>query len=334
MTNEPAIVADGLCKSFGDLNVLAGIDLRVGRGSIHALLGPNGAGKTTLVRILATLTRPDSGTARVAGFDVTTERHLVRRSISLTGQYAAVDDLQTGAENLRMMARLVGLPARAARTRVDALLSQFDLVGAAGRRVGTYSGGMRRRLDLAASLVGEPAVIFLDEPTTGLDLPSRQAMWKVITGLAGSGVAVLLTTQYLDEADLLADRIAVLDGGKIIADGTAAELKTRVAEQRLDITIDSGAYEEVDRYLGPRVVVADPGRRTLGVATDGSAAHIRSVLDEIDPQRRSVSAFTVHTATLDDVFLALTGHGTPVSDLDAGTPSYADPSPAKETAHV
>jgi ABC-2 type transport system ATP-binding protein len=334
MTSEPAIMVDGLHKSFGELNVLAGIDLRVGRGNIHALLGPNGAGKTTLVRILATLTRPDAGTVRIAGFDVTTERHLVRRSISLTGQYAAVDDLQTGAENLRMMARLVGLPGRTARTRVDELLSQFDLIGAAGRRVGTYSGGMRRRLDLAASLVGEPAVIFLDEPTTGLDLPSRQAMWNVITGLAGSGVAVLLTTQYLDEADLLADRIAVLDGGKIIADGTAAELKARVAEQRLDITIDSGSYEEIDRYLGARVVVADPDRRTLGVATDGSAAHIRSVLDEVDPQRRSVSAFAVRTATLDDVFLALTGHGTPTSDPNADAASSADPSQAKETAHV
>jgi ABC-2 type transport system ATP-binding protein len=336
MTSEPAIMVDGLRKSFGDLNVLAGIDLRVGGGSIHALLGPNGAGKTTLVRILATLTRPDAGIARVAGFDVTTERHLVRRSISLTGQYAAVDDLQTGAENLRMMARLVGLSGRAARTRVDELLSQFDLVGAAGRRVGTYSGGVRRRLDLAASLVGTPSVIFLDEPTTGLDLPSRQAMWGVITGLAGSGVAVLLTTQYLDEADLLADRIAVLDGGRIIADGTAAELKTRVAEQRLDITIDSSSYDEIERYLDRRVVLADPARHTLGVATDGRAGHIRSVLDEIDPQRRSVSAFAVRTATLDDVFLALTGHGAGAPDADAraNADSSTPPSPAKETAHV
>jgi ABC-2 type transport system ATP-binding protein len=332
MTSEPAIMVDGLRKSFGELNVLAGIDLRVGRGTIHALLGPNGAGKTTLVRILATLTRPDAGTARVAGFDVTTQRHLVRRSISLTGQYAAVDDLQTGAENLRMMARLVGLSGRAARTRVDELVARFDLVGAAGRRVGTYSGGMRRRLDLAASLVGTPAVIFLDEPTTGLDLPSRQAMWKVITGLADSGVAVLLTTQYLDEADLLADRVAVLDGGRIIADGTAAELKTRVAEQRLDMVIDVDAYDAIERYLDRRVVHADPASRTLGVATDGSAAHIRSMLDEIDPQRRSVSRFAVRTATLDDVFLALTGHGAAPAEAESAT--SLDSSPVKETAHV
>lgn len=332
MTSEPAIMVDGLRKSFGELNVLAGIDLRVGCGSIHALLGPNGAGKTTLVRILATLTRPDAGIARVAGFDVTTERHLVRRSISLTGQYAAVDDLQTGAENLRMMARLVGLSGRGARTRVDELLARFDLAGAAGRRVGTYSGGMRRRLDLAASLVGTPAVIFLDEPTVGLDLPSRQAMWEVITGLADSGVAVLLTTQYLDEADVLADRVAVLNGGRIIADGTAAELKTRVAEQRLDIVIDVAAYDDIERYLGRRVVHADPAGRTLGVATDGSAAHIRSMLDEIDPQRRSVSRFAVRTATLDDVFLALTGHGAVPADPDSV--ASLDSSPVKETAHV
>jgi len=332
MTSEPAIMVDGLRKSFGELNVLAGIDLRVGRGTIHALLGPNGAGKTTLVRILATLTRADGGTARVAGFDLTTERHLVRRSISLTGQYAAVDDLQTGAENLRMMARLVGLSGRATRARVDELLERFELVGAAGRRVGTYSGGMRRRLDLAASLVGTPAVVFLDEPTTGLDLPSRQGMQEVITGLADSGVTVLLTTQYLEEADVLADRVAVLDGGRIIADGTAAELKTRVAEQRLDMVIDAGAFDDIGRYLGVRVVHADPASRTLGVETDGSAAHIRSMLDEIDPQRRAVSRFAVRTATLDDVFLALTGHGATPADADRAT--SLDSSPAKETAHV
>lgn len=332
MTSEPAIMVDGLQKSFGELNVLAGIDLRVGRGTIHALLGPNGAGKTTLVRILATLTRADGGTARVAGFDLTTERHLVRRSISLTGQYAAVDDLQTGAENLRMMARLVGLSGRAARARVDELLARFDLASAGGRRVGTYSGGMRRRLDLAASLVGTPAVIFLDEPTTGLDLPSRQAMWDVITGLADSGVAVLLTTQYLDEADRLADRVAVLDGGRIIADGTAAELKTRVAEQRLDIVIDADAYDDIERYLGRRLVHADRASHTLGVATDASAAHIRSVLDEIDPDRRSVAQFVVRTATLDDVFLTLTGHRAAPADSDWLT--SLDAAPTEETAHV
>ena len=271
MTSEPAIMVDGLRKSFGELNVLAGIDLRVGRGTIHALLGPNGAGKTTLVRILATLTRPDGGTARVAGFDLTTERHLVRRSISLTGQYAAVDDLQTGAENLRMMARLVGLSGRAARTRVAELLSRFDLVGAAGRRVGTYSGGMRRRLDLAASLVGTPAVIFLDEPTTGLDLPSRQAMWEVINGLADSGVAVLLTTQYLDEADLLADRIAVLGRGsdhrrrhrRRVEDACRARPGSTSRSTRRRTTTSSAT--SVDVSYTPTRQVARSGSRPTGV---------------------------------------------------------------------
>jgi ABC-2 type transport system ATP-binding protein len=339
MTSEPAIVVHGLKKSFGELTVLAGIDMQVGRGTVHALLGPNGAGKTTLIRILATLTRPDAGTARVAGFDVLADQHRVRRNISLTGQFAAVDDLQTGAENLRMMARLVGLPSRAVRARVDELLEQFDLAHAARRRVSTYSGGMRRRLDLAASLVGTPAVIFLDEPTTGLDLPSRQAMWEIITRLAGSGVTVLLTTQYLEEADLLADRVAVLDNGRIIANGTADELKARVAERRLDITAaNASAYADMERYLGGRVVRADPVGRTLGVATDGSAGHIRTVLDDIDPGRRAVSHFAIHTATLDDVFLALTGHRTTAASADndtaMGEPVPAATSYAKETAGV
>jgi ABC-2 type transport system ATP-binding protein len=305
----PAILARGVTKSYGALRVLDGIDLAVAPGSIHALLGPNGAGKTTFVRILATLTRADRGTVTVAGFDVVTDRHRVRRAISLTGQHAAVDGVQTGAENLRMMGRLAGLSGRDARARAAELLDRFDLAAAAKRRVATYSGGMRRRLDIAASLVGRPAVVFLDEPTTGLDLPSRQAMWQIVTDLAGSGVTVLLTTQYLEEADQLADRIAVLDGGRIIADGTATELKARVAELRLDLTAaDFPAYQRILERLGGRAVHADGDRRVVGLATDGTAAHVRAVLDGVDPQGLDVDRFAIHTATLDDVFLVLTGH--------------------------
>jgi ABC-2 type transport system ATP-binding protein len=309
MADRFAIEATGLEKSYGRVRVLAGVDLGIDRGSIFALLGPNGAGKTTIVRILSTLVRPDAGHARVAGFDIIRDRKHVRRNISLTGQYAAVDDMQTGEENLRTMGQLSGLAGVHARSRARELLAQFDLSDAGGRRVATYSGGMRRRLDLAASLVSRPTVIFLDEPTTGLDPRSRQAMWEVITDLAGSGVTVFLTTQYLEEADRLADRIAVIDGGRVVAAGSAAELKQRVAEQRLDLTLaDAWAFEEITHTLGRRAVQRDPSRLTIGVATDGSAAHVRSLLDEVDPQRHAVARFAVHSATLDDVFLALTGH--------------------------
>jgi ABC-2 type transport system ATP-binding protein len=308
MTDEWAVEATGLTKAYGRVRVLDGVDLKVARGTVFALLGPNGAGKTTTVRILSTLTAPDGGRARVAGFDVRRERHRVRRSISLTGQYAALDEPQTGAENLRMMARLTGLSRAAARRRADELLARFDLVEAGGRRVATYSGGMRRRLDLAASLVGSPAVIFLDEPTTGLDPRSRQGVWEVITGLVGGGVTVFLTTQYLEEADRLADRIAVVDAGTLVAEGTPAELKTRYAGQRLDLTMaGDAAFDDIVRYLGGRAVHRDPERRLVGVATDGSAAHVRALLDELDPSRRTVGSFRLHGATLDDVFLALTG---------------------------
>jgi ABC-2 type transport system ATP-binding protein len=321
MGNELAVEATGLEKSYGAVKVLAGVDLQVDRGSVFALLGPNGAGKTTTVRILATLVRADAGQARVAGFDVVRERRRVRRSISLTGQYAAVDGLQTGEENLRMMGRLAGLSGAEARRRASDLLERFDLHEVGRRRVATWSGGTRRRLDLAASLVGRPSVVFLDEPTTGLDLRGRQAIWQVITGLAGSGVTIFLTTQYLEEADRLADRVAVVDGGRVVADGSSAQLKRQIAEQRLDLVLaDGSAFEEVARFLGERAVQRDPGRLTIGVATDGSAAQVRAVLDEVDPGRRAVRRFAVHTATLDDVFLALTGR-------PAGRPE-------KETASV
>jgi ABC-2 type transport system ATP-binding protein len=309
MPADLAIEATGLEKSYGTLRVLDGVDLGVARGGVFALLGPNGAGKTTAVRILATLVRADAGRARVAGFDVVADRRQVRRHIGLTGQFAAVDDLQTGEENLRMMGRLAGLPGREARRRATELLERFDLAEAGRRTVATWSGGMRRRLDLAAGLVGRPSVVFLDEPSTGLDPRSRQAVWEVVTELTGSGVTVFLTTQYLEEADRLADRVAVLDGGRVVADGTPARLKEQVAGQRLDLVLaDAAAFEEVARLLDGRVARRDRGRLTIGVATDGSAAQVRALLDEVDPARWAVDRFAVHRATLDDVFLALTGH--------------------------
>jgi ABC-2 type transport system ATP-binding protein len=330
MSTEPAIEAIALRKSYGPVRVLDGIDLQVGRGTVLALLGPNGAGKTTTVRILATLIAPDGGGARVAGFDVVAQRREVRRAISLTGQYAAVDELQTGAENLRMMGRLRGLSRAAARGRADELLAAFDLSGAARRRVATYSGGMRRRLDLAAGLVGRPSVIFLDEPTTGLDPRSRQAMWDVVAELVATGVTVLLTTQYLEEADALAGRIALLDRGRVVAAGTAAELKRRVAGQRLELVLaDAAELARVERALGARVVRRDAAERALAVATDGSAAHVRALLDEVDPGGRAVERFAVHGATLDDVFLALTGRA-----AAAGEPGTDIPSETQEPARV
>ncbi len=327
MAEEWAIEASGLEKSYGPVTVLDGVDLRVRRGTVFALLGPNGAGKTTLVRILSTLVRPDAGGARVAGFDIAVDRQRVRRCISLTGQDVAVDGLQTGAENLRMMARLAGLSRPQARRRTGDLLAQFGLASAAQRRVANYSGGMRRRLDLAAGLVGSPAVIFLDEPTTGLDLPSRQAMWQVITDLVRTGATVFLTTQYLQEADQLADQIAVVNAGAVVAQGSPADLKSQIAEQRLELTLTDGlAFEDVTRALGARVVSTDPSRMSVGVATDGSAVHVRGVLDEVDPGGRAVRTFAVHAPTLDDVFLALTGHATTTSTNTTNTES--------EPAHV
>ncbi|MFE6027730.1 ATP-binding cassette domain-containing protein [Streptomyces niveus] len=304
------IRATGLEKSYGRgderVKVLDGIDLSVERGTVFALLGPNGAGKTTAVRILATLADADGGTATVAGYDVRTQRRQVRRAVSLTGQFASVDEKQTGEENLRMMARLGGLSRAAARRRAAELLERFDLTAAGRRLAGTYSGGMRRRLDLAAGLVGEPQVIFLDEPTTGLDLRSRQELWQVVRGLSAGGSTVFLTTQYLEEADQLSDRIAVLDGGRLVAEGTATELKSRVSGHRLDlVATDAAAYER----LAPLAVQLSPDTLTLGLPTDGTAARVRALLDEIDPRRRDVASFTVHSATLDDVFLALTGRG-------------------------
>ncbi|WP_206794197.1 ATP-binding cassette domain-containing protein [Amycolatopsis sp. MtRt-6] len=317
MSGEPAIEATGLTKSYGPVPVLTGIDLHVPPGSVFALLGPNGAGKTTTVRILTTLTSPDAGSARVAGHDVVRERGLVRRSISLTGQDTALDEAQTGAENLVMLGRLCRLSRRAATRRAAELLEQFDLTEAGTRRTGTYSGGMRRRLDLAASLIAAPAVIFLDEPTTGLDPRSRAAMWTVLAELARSGVTIFLTTQYLEEADKLAGRIALVDGGRIVAEGTAAQLKQRVSGHRLDLTLtDRAAFDTLAAHLRDRALLPDRERLSLSVATDGTAGHVRALLDALDPDRTAVHRFAVHSATLDDVFLALTGHATTTHDKE------------------
>ncbi|SCL47728.1 ABC-2 type transport system ATP-binding protein [Micromonospora citrea] len=308
MTETAAVETVDLGKRFGGVAVLDGLTMRVARGSVYALLGPNGAGKTTTVRILATLAVPDGGVARVNGHDVVRDRRRVRRSISLAGQHAALDDQQTGSENLRMMGRLVGLSPAAARRRSADLLERFDLAAAGGRRVVTYSGGMRRRLDLAASLLGEPSVIFLDEPTTGLDPRSRQSLWEVVAELAGAGVTVLLTTQYLEEADRLADRIAVLHGGRLAAEGSAGELKRRFGAHRLELTMrDARSFAEAARRLGDRVTHREPDRLELAVGTGGDAAEIRRLLDQADPDRRGLARFVVREATLDDVFLTLTG---------------------------
>ena len=319
MTTNLAIDADGLRKRYGRTVVLDGLSLRVPRASVFALLGPNGAGKTTAVRLLCTLTAPDGGRAAVAGHDVVADVAAVRRVISLTGQYAALDELQTGAENLRMIGRLAGLSGRVARARATELLQRFDLTEAAGRRVATYSGGMRRRLDLAASRDPPVEVLFLDEPTTGLDPRGRMAMWELVAELRDSGTTVLLTTQYLEEADRLADRIAVIDAGHLVAEGTASELKRRTADHRLDlVAADADAYARLHDRARARARVAgeDPGCLTVSVACDGDAAAVRAALDELDPDRILIDRFEVAIASLDDVFLALTGNGTTTTESE------------------
>jgi ABC-2 type transport system ATP-binding protein len=280
------IAVRGVTKSFGKVPVLRGIDLTVARGSIVALLGPNGAGKTTLINILSTLVAPDAGTATVAGHDVVREREAVKRQISLTGQSAAVDEVLTGDENLRMMGRLSGLTRSAAADRSRELLERFELTESARKRVKTYSGGMRRRLDLAISLLLTPPVVFLDEPTTGLDTRSRQDLWSVIRHLADNGTTVFLTTQYLEEADQLADRIAVLEGGRIVAEGTAGELKARIGG-------------EVVAIHGP------DGEVLREIPTDGTVAGLRTALDGVTDS--ATASVTLRSPSLDDVFLALTG---------------------------
>jgi ABC-2 type transport system ATP-binding protein len=302
----PAIVATGLRKAFDDHVVLDGIDLHLAAGSVFALLGPNGAGKTTIVHILSTLVPADSGEVSVGGFDLTSEPEGVRSVIGVTGQFAAVDGLLTGAENLQLMADLRHLGRRAGRQRVTELLEQFELVDASDQLVSTYSGGMRRRLDLAMTLVGEPRIIFLDEPTTGLDPRSRRTMWQIIRGLVADGVTIFLTTQYLDEADQLADRIAVLDHGRLVAEGTAAELKRLVpgGHLRLQFTDEHGLDSAARELAG---AVRDDEALTLEVPSDGGVTALRDLLDRLDALAIEVDELSIHTPDLDDVFLALTG---------------------------
>jgi ABC-2 type transport system ATP-binding protein len=296
---------DQLQKSFGANPVLRGVDLRVEEGTVYGLLGPNGAGKTTLVRTLATLIAPDGGVARVAGHDVHTDPGAVRRVISLTGQYAAVDDLLTGRENLVMMARLRKLPAQVARRRAADLLGEFDLAEAGDRRVATYSGGMRRRLDLAASMVERPAVLFLDEPTTGLDPRSREQVWSTVGQLVDEGVTILLTTQYLEEADRLAGLIGVLDGGRIVAEGTPTQLKSSFGAETVCLELgDRGSFDDA-RRLFPEAL-ADGVLLTLRVATDGTPRALGELLTACTDHRLDVRRVDTVRPTLDDVFLHLT----------------------------
>jgi ABC-2 type transport system ATP-binding protein len=304
-----AIETSGLVKRYGDVEALAGVDLRAEEGTVLGLLGPNGAGKTTAVRILSTLLKPDGGSARVAGLDVVKQASQLRCRIGLAGQYAAVDESLTGTENLVLFARLYGMSRRDARRRAAELLGSFDLSDAGDRLVGTYSGGMRRRLDLAGALVARPPILFLDEPTTGLDPRSRLSLWKTITDRVAEGTTVLLTTQYLEEADRLANEISVIDHGRVIAEGTSAQLKDRVGGDRLEVRLEDEAdAETAASALAP--VAAEPPRLNDGVLVaavsrrDGTVANALRRLDEAGVE---VADLALRRPTLDDVFLRLTG---------------------------
>jgi ABC-2 type transport system ATP-binding protein len=308
---ELAIVADELTKSFGATKALKGVSLSVPRGTVLGVLGPNGAGKTTTVRILTTLLQPDSGTARVAGFDVAKDPYEVRRRIGLSGQYAAVDELLTGRANLEMIARLYHLSPQEARRRVSDLLQRFDLVDAADRIAKGYSGGMRRRLDLAASLVATPPILFLDEPTTGLDPRSRAAMWDTIRGLVKDGTTLLLTTQYLEEADLLADHIVVIDHGEVIASGSPIELKSTVGGEQIDVAVsDPARFDEavfILRNTTGNEPKADRDSGRIIVQTDRGIAATAAVVRAFDEEGINVDDLALRRPTLDEVFLHLTG---------------------------
>jgi ABC-2 type transport system ATP-binding protein len=317
--SSTAVSARGMRKSFGEQTVLADVDLEVSEGTIFALLGPNGAGKTTIVRILSTLIRADAGTIRVAGHDLATDPDGVRAAIGVTGQFSAVDNMLTGEENLRLMADLRHLGRDAGRRRVAGLLDRFELTDAARKPLSAYSGGMRRRLDLAMTLVGDPRLIFLDEPTTGLDPRSRRTMWQIIRELAADGVTIFLTTQYLDEADQLADRVAVLDHGHLVTEGTPDELKRRIP----------GGHVRL-QFAGPRELSAaaallpaatpDPDQLSLQVFGDGSVTELRGVLNRLAEAGIGAERLSIHTPDLDDVFFAVTGHPTDTAAEKAPQP--------------
>ncbi|TSC62909.1 MAG: antibiotic transport system ATP-binding protein [Parcubacteria group bacterium Athens0416_74] len=310
----PSIQIRDIRKSFGDIEAVRGIDLTVEKGTVLGLLGPNGAGKTTLIRMLTTLMKIDSGEAWVEGLNVDTEAQAVREIIGLAGQYAAVDENLTGRENLIMVGRLYHMPMKEAQLRAADLLGHFDLTDAADRTLKTYSGGMRRRLDLAASLVNNPPVLFLDEPTTGLDPQSRIALWKIIRELVAQGTTVLLTTQYLDEADFLADRIVVIDHGKVIASGTPQELKTELGDEVLEVRIrDISRINEATaalRSIGEsQSVHVDFGTQTISMTLDQGVGSLPKAIRALDVAHVEIEDLTVRRPTLDEIFLKLTGHG-------------------------
>ncbi|MFB7467913.1 ATP-binding cassette domain-containing protein [Streptomyces sp. NPDC056224] len=328
-----AIYAEGLVKTFGDVRALDGVDLDVPEGTVLGLLGPNGAGKTTTVRVLTTLLRPDSGKAVVAGIDVLKHPNEVRRAIGLSGQYAAVDEYLTGRENLQMVGQLYQMRAKAAKARADELLERFNLADAADRTAKTYSGGMRRRLDLAAALVVSPPVMFMDEPTTGLDPRNRQQLWGIIQELVAGGTTLLLTTQYLEEADHLAHDICVVDHGKVIARGTSDQLKARTGGERVEVVV-----HERDHITAAREVLAGFGKgrttveehtRKLTVPVAGGAKLLAEVIRELDGRGIEIDDIGLRRPTLDDVFISLTGHAAELAADENGDGAAAAPTDAK-----
>lgn len=309
-SKDNAIEVKNLKKSFGKLQVLTGLNLEVKRGTILALLGPNGAGKTTTIKILSTLLNPDSGQVRINKYDLDKDPDGVRASIGLTGQFAAVDEYLTGRENLSLIGRLYRMSQKETNDRMKQLLEQFDLVEASTRKVKTYSGGMRRRLDLAMSLIASPPIIFLDEPTTGLDPRSRLTMWEMINKLVKEEkTTILLTTQYMEEADQLADRIVVIDHGKVIAEGTADSLKKQVGADRLELTISKKSdFDAAKKAIDGQGLKIDPENRTISIATKGGVTDLKHALQVLERRKIDIESISFHRPTLDDVFLTLTGH--------------------------
>ncbi|MFF1462562.1 ATP-binding cassette domain-containing protein [Streptomyces sp. NPDC058330] len=322
-----AIYAEGLVKTFGDVRALDGVDLDVPEGTVLGLLGPNGAGKTTAVRVLTTLLRPDSGQAVVAGIDVLKYPNEVRRSIGLSGQFAAVDEYLTGRENLRMVGQLYQMSGRDAKKRADQLLERFNLADAADRTAKTYSGGMRRRLDLAAALVVSPPVMFMDEPTTGLDPRNRQQLWEVIQDLVAGGTTLLLTTQYLEEADQLAHDICVIDHGKVIARGTSDQLKARTGGERVEVVVHQSDQIEPARSVlaayGKGEIAVSPHTRKLTVPVTGGAKLLAEVIRDLDTRGVEIDDIGLRRPTLDDVFISLTGHAAEQAKADEAGPTEA-----------